>query len=132
MKEAVHGGAKRRKQRAMLKRSRECVDEPLAHVSREIVEGAPVKRRETTTTTGEAERIISSAANPILSLPVAASFDADASPHGMMNGVTKELLCRRRLKVRFLNGGPREQLELRDAGVNERSNCRQPGSKKTL
>lgn len=76
--------------------------------------------REITTATSEAERVIASAADLLLSLPGAATFNANASPHGMMDGVTEKLLGRRRLNLRLLHGDPGEKLELRAGGAELR------------
>ena len=77
---------------------------------------------------------IAHAADPVLGLPVAAALDAEAGAQRVMDGVAEELVRVGRRDVAVLLDGLAEQEpELRglsrrtlEAGVNERSNCRQP------
>ncbi|HEX6306337.1 MAG TPA: hypothetical protein VFZ76_19210 [Anaerolineales bacterium] len=72
-------------------------------------------RRQAAPEAGEAEGVVANAADPVLGVPVATPFDAEAGAQGMVHGVTEEFARRRRLCVGLFHSAAEEQFEFRAA-----------------
>ena len=57
---------------------------------RQLIEASPVVRGQAKASTGQAQRIVPKAADPVFRLPQPIPFDADPSPHGVVHGIAKD------------------------------------------
>jgi hypothetical protein len=80
---------------------------------RKKIAATAVVSRQPTSTARQAQCVISHAANPVLSLPKAAAFDAEPGPQGMVYCVSKQLLRLRGLHMGLFCRFTKQQPEFR-------------------
>ena len=87
----------------------------ITHVGRQVVEAPAVPCGQVAAPAREVERIVAQLADPVLRLPAACPFDAEARAQRVVHRVPEQLVCRRRSDVRPLDRLAEEQPELRAA-----------------